>query len=156
MRIACPACNATYSVPDDQLSEGRVVRCARCGTDWAPVEVVPPSEAEPALPPEPEPEPVIEAVPLSTEPPIETARMAVVEEVLPPPALPKPAAKARVPVSLVVAWVLSVGVVAGAVAGLYAGRERVMAAWPPSVRAYAAVGLAGRAPAPAQVSERRE
>ena len=41
MRIGCPSCNAVYQVPDEQLVEGRVVRCVRCGTDWSPVVAVP-------------------------------------------------------------------------------------------------------------------
>ena len=41
MRIGCPSCNAVYQVPDEQLVEGRVVRCVRCGTDWSPIVVVP-------------------------------------------------------------------------------------------------------------------
>ena len=50
MRIACPACNAAYDVPDAELRDDRVVRCARCGTDWAPV--VPVAQADPEIRPE--------------------------------------------------------------------------------------------------------
>ena len=151
MRIACPACNAAYQVPDDQLSEGRMVRCARCGTDWAPIEPIPATDEEPARP-EAAAAPVAEA--REPEPAPEPRRMAIEEDIpIPrPPVLPPPPPKPRVPLLLVLAWVVSLAVVGGAIAGLYAGRERVMRVWPPSIRAYAALGLAGQ---PA-VSERRE
>jgi predicted Zn finger-like uncharacterized protein len=44
MRITCPNCAASYEVPERLLQGGpRPVRCARCGTTWAP--------AAPAAPP---------------------------------------------------------------------------------------------------------
>jgi hypothetical protein len=43
---------------------------------------------------------------------------------------------------LAIAWVVSIVAVVGGVAAVVVGRERVMEVWPPSVRAYAAVGLA--------------
>jgi hypothetical protein len=41
----------------------------------------------------------------------------------------------------VAAWVLSLAVLAGVVWAAYAYRAEIMAAWPPSQRAYAAMGL---------------
>ena len=146
MRIACPACNAAYEVPNESLREGRMVRCVRCETDWAPIEAVPAPEPEPE--PEPPPEPVAPAPVVETqpEPVIEPIKMAVEEEIpIPQPVLlPKPPPARRGPVLLVLAWVLSLAIVAAALAALYVGRERVMQVWPPSVRAYAALGLAPR------------
>ena len=59
MRITCPACNASYEVPDAMLVAGRAVRCARCMREWEPL-LPPPAPAEaPAIPavepPAPEP-----------------------------------------------------------------------------------------------------
>ena len=45
---------------------------------------------------------------------------------------------------LAIAWVVSIAVVGGGVAALVVGREKVMQVWPPSVRGYAAVGLAAK------------
>src|SRR5262249_11997962 len=52
MRIICPSCSATYDVPDSLVTPGRIVRCARCGQEWSPVQA--PPEPPPA-PPEPPP-----------------------------------------------------------------------------------------------------
>ena len=55
MRIVCPACAAAYEVPEARLRPGLVVRCARCGADWA--QPTPEPEPEPVPTPEPEAEP---------------------------------------------------------------------------------------------------
>jgi predicted Zn finger-like uncharacterized protein len=35
MRLACPACQATYDIPDNLLGPaGRRLRCARCAAEW--------------------------------------------------------------------------------------------------------------------------
>src|SRR5579875_2656608 len=64
MRIVCPACEAAYEVPDTVVSPGRVVRCVRCGKDWAPIAKPVPAAAayrpEPARP-APVPEPALAA-----------------------------------------------------------------------------------------------
>lgn len=163
MRIACPACNATYQVPDDKLVAGRIVRCARCGTDWAPLEVISasggdpePEAAESQAAVSPDPEPTPEPAP---EPAIELRKQAIEEDIpLPrPPVLPVAPPADRGSMVLAFAWIVSLAVVTAAVAGLYAGRERVMKTWPPSTRAYAAIGLAGHpAQSEALGSERRE
>jgi len=83
MRIACPSCSATYEVPDSLVTVGRVVRCARCGGDWTPVEgttvqdVDPPPRA--AAPPAPAAEPAAAVV----EPP-------AAEETAKPPPMAEP------------------------------------------------------------------
>lgn len=129
MRIVCPACAAAYEVPVERLVPGRAVRCARCGTDWTPLAAEP--ERAPAapelqpepLPPPPEPEPAT-AIPIaaSSEAP----------------------SRAAGPVSaLGVAWAVSILVLLAAAWGAYAERGAVMHAWPPSIRAYAALGLDG-------------
>ncbi|MCX7933366.1 MAG: zinc-ribbon domain-containing protein, partial [Rhodovarius sp.] len=64
MRLACPACAATYEVPDALVGQGRQIRCARCGHVWfaapaqapaAPVAGTPTPAAEPAATPAPGP-----------------------------------------------------------------------------------------------------
>ncbi len=134
MRIVCPACAATYDVPEGRLVPGRVVRCARCATDWEPVahkpaadEPVPNAPAVPEPPPEPpppEPEPVVE-----------------------PPAEIEPALSAEPAVPAWRAWLLPAAWVLSAVVLLAVGflalsaRNSIMHAWPPSIRAYGAIGL---------------
>jgi hypothetical protein len=44
------------------------------------------------------------------------------------------------------AWLLRILLLVGVVAAAYAERATVMAAWPPSIRLYAALGLAGPQP----------
>jgi predicted Zn finger-like uncharacterized protein len=35
MRITCPSCDSSYTIPDDKIgAKGRTVRCASCGTKW--------------------------------------------------------------------------------------------------------------------------
>jgi predicted Zn finger-like uncharacterized protein len=142
MRIACPACNAAYQVPDEQLREGRVVRCARCGTDWAPIEAIPVTDEEP----EREPPPPVETPAHDPEPFVEPRTMAIEEQIpLPiPMTLPPARRKRRGSVALVLAWMLSLAVVGGAIAALGIERDRIMSAWPPSIRGYAALGLAAK------------
>lgn len=165
MRIGCPSCNAVYQVPDEQLVEGRVVRCVRCGTDWSPIVAVPvedgaagarvaeaarapatsadvPATASPeAVPAELLPEP---------DPEVPARRMALDDDPVAGPMV-KPAAEPVAQVQarrggpwLAIAWVASVLAVIGAVAALVVWRDAVMQAWPPSIRAYAALKLAAR------------
>ena len=144
MRIACPACNATYDVPDTEMRAERVVRCARCGTDWAPVGVVEPPALQPMrFEPAPEPEPEL-GMPEPVVP--EPARKMALDEEWPSP-MPEPIAPVVArprPVLLILAWVVSLLVVGGGIGVLGVQRDRVMAAWPPSIRGYAALGLVAR------------
>lgn len=71
MRISCPSCDSSYSIPDDKLGpNGRTVKCARCGTTWlarprlaepafetVAVDEKPIAAAKPAAPPPPPPPP---------------------------------------------------------------------------------------------------
>ncbi|MFC3123998.1 zinc-ribbon domain-containing protein [Pseudoroseomonas globiformis] len=53
MRLECPACTATYDVPDSMASSPRELRCALCGHRWRPAAEMPASRAgapEPRLP----------------------------------------------------------------------------------------------------------
>ena len=144
MRIVCPSCQAAYEVPDKLLSSGpRKVRCAKCGKDWM-------AEAEPEAPPadeETEP-PADAAAPEAAAgpralpaPPAEEAG----EPDLPPPPAVVPEPGERPSRALVVvaglAWLASVGVLAGASWAAVAFRAEVMAAWGASRRLYALLGL---------------
>jgi predicted Zn finger-like uncharacterized protein len=144
MRIACPSCQAEYDVPDTLLAGRNAVRCARCGEEWKPAAAAPhdaAAEPEAALPatvapaeliPEPAPEaalaPEEQAAPALFVPPREP-RLA---------SAPAPRAGRAV----LVGWLVTILVLAGLVYGGYAWRDRLMSAWPPSTRLYAALGLA--------------
>ena len=148
MRIVCPSCAATYDVPDAAVTPGRVVRCARCGTEWAPQ---PAGEAPPA--PEPParslPERVIEipAAPAAEMSP-NTAADAVLDADLrmplgspsTTPAGPRGPGSRRAAAPLA-AWLASLVLLVALAAAAYAWRAPIMAAWPPSERLYGALGL---------------
>lgn len=58
MRIACPNCSAAYEVPDALLATGpRLLRCARCGTQFTAPGATPAPTAPAAEPPRPAPPP---------------------------------------------------------------------------------------------------
>jgi predicted Zn finger-like uncharacterized protein len=128
MRIVCPSCSAAYDVPDSLLTAGRSVRCARCGGDWTPVEAVGPEPEPPSPPP----------MPVATAPMAEVAvvaRPSAMERLAAHAALPPPSTRLRL------AWVGSLLLLALLIGGAFAWRGRIVAAWPPSARAYAAFGL---------------
>lgn len=164
MRIGCPSCNAVYQVPDEQLVEGRMVRCVRCGTDWSPVVVAPVedgavgasvAERAPAMFPDVPPEALPEAAPGESlpqpDPEVPARRMALDDDpvaspaVIPGTVVPTVEVQARRGGAwLAIAWVVSVLAVVGALAALVVWRDAVMQAWPPSSRAYVALKLAPR------------
>lgn len=128
------------------------MRCVRCGADWSPVVAVPVEavrSAAPALdgeagrPPEMLPEPPS----LVAEPEAPVRHMALDEDavatVTPVAAVAVPAVRRGMP-WLAIAWVVSVVAVIGGVAAFVVSRESVMQVWPPSIRAYVAMGLASR------------
>jgi predicted Zn finger-like uncharacterized protein len=157
MRIACPACDAAYDVPDAMLAGGkRVVRCARCGNEWSPMATTtaPPRPRAPETDffrgPLPSPKPVV-APPADPEPPgrqeprlnpLRPRGEARVPEPPPPPPpeLPELAPR-RSDAGAALAWVLSLLVLAAAAGAAVTWRAQVMAAWPPSERVFSAVGL---------------
>lgn len=133
-------------MPADRVPVGRVVRCARCDSSWTPL-------------PEPEPEPHEALGEAEPEAPAEDALEPVqeaggddgTEAVAAEPQTPLPSAADRYatspgvvrhPTALRAAWALSGVVLLAAMWLAYSARDRVMHAWPPSVRAYAALGLA--------------
>lgn len=158
MRIVCPSCQAAYEVPDKLLSSGpRKVRCAKCGGDWmaeAEPEPAPATgEAEPDMPPAapraPEGLPPDDDEPDLPPPPVVPLMQpagggpdAVVpraEEKLAPAPGERPSRKLAIVAGL--AWLASVAVLAGAGWAAVAFRAEVMAAWAPSRRLFALLGL---------------
>lgn len=129
MRIVCPSCDAIYDVPLDRLAPGRGVRCAKCGTVWQPVPT--PDPDPPLLQPEP---PALAAAPLP--------ELEFPQTTPPPPEPPHPTpAPRRSPPALLAAWLVSVAILFAAGSASIAYRTPIMHAWPPSIRAYAALGL---------------
>jgi predicted Zn finger-like uncharacterized protein len=150
MRIACPACDATYEVPDAMLRGGtRVVRCARCGNEWTPVEIstapMPAEEPEAAPPPPSKPPPAVPPpdldLPGRLEPRLKPLRpRPELRAIEPLPSLPAEPPR-RGGAGAAAAWALSLLVLAGAAGAAVAWRTQVIAAWPPSERVFAALGL---------------
>ena len=166
VRIVCPSCDATYDVPEAALAPGRAVRCARCGTEWAPLpatETHAPLDSPPLVPPS--------LVPSSLDPPNPAGWLAAERVTGPavPPGEPdasadadlsrNPPRNARVLVAQpatgaagrpsrrdntapLIAWLASLVLLIALIVAAYAWRDRIMAAWPPSERLYAALGIA--------------
>jgi predicted Zn finger-like uncharacterized protein len=134
MRIVCPSCAAAYDVPDSLVTPGRVVRCARCGDEWTPLEGTPPSAGEP----DPERDTMSSQ---AAEPEQPTQR-----EYAPPrfSAMDRLAAH-PVPLRsrqyLRLAWAASLLIIGLAFWGAYAWRSQIMEMWPPSARLYVALGI---------------
>jgi len=129
MRIVCPACSAAYDVPDSLVTADRVVRCARCSGEWKPVAVA--AIPEPA--PQPEPPPPVLEVPAT--PPAVTARQSAMDRLAAHAEWPRPSVQLRL------AWAASIALLLLAAAAAYVWRADIIAAWPPSARGYAALGL---------------
>ncbi|MGI4978543.1 MAG: zinc-ribbon domain-containing protein [Janthinobacterium lividum] len=160
MRITCPACNASYEVPDAMLVAGRAVRCARCLREWEPPAPVhdPAHPAPASSPPEPAaPEPAPFEVDGFALPPPERPRFTDEDfERAPAPRPPDDAHawrdvllahdEARPPAATGrrdgwVGWLASLVLLAALAGAAIAWRGPVQRAWPPSARVYAALGL---------------
>jgi predicted Zn finger-like uncharacterized protein len=157
MRIVCPSCEATYNVPDAMLAAGsRKVRCARCGNEWAPAAAsapapptaeadesfAPPPTAASAAPQPPAAPPSADAEPPGRpEPRAKPLRPRAEPRLIPPPPTLDEEPPERSRTGAVVAWALTVLILAAAGAAAVLWRAQVMAAWPPSERVYAALGL---------------
>jgi len=131
MRVACPECSAEYEIPPalaDQLTEGRSLRCARCGTAWVPQGAPAAPVAEPHevhAPAEPE-------FPRPIDPPPPSYR----REAEAPSGDDGEAGHAAL------AWGTSLVVLAGLAAGAWHWRVSLVEAWPPLARVFMALGLA--------------
>lgn len=165
MRIVCPSCQAAYEVPDKLLTGSpRKVRCARCGDNWVPEPVPaptpaampsaasPPDDLPEATPPDPHPaQPEPEQDPdLPPPPPVlitPTSAPAVApraaEKLLPASGHADHPAPGRSRLLMVagVLWLASLAALATAAWAAFAFREDIMAAWAPSRRLFALLGL---------------
>jgi predicted Zn finger-like uncharacterized protein len=155
MRIECPSCFAAYIVPDSLVTAGRVVRCARCGGDWAPMAATaapepegPEVEAPPSPPLQPPPSAPAEVTDVAEE---EVAAEEVAATTTHPSAMERLAAQAPWPqpsTRLRLAWAASLVLLVLAAGAAYAWRGQIVAEWPPSARAYALFGLQPQTEAP--------
>ena len=138
MRLDCPSCAASYDVPDAKLAGRKTVRCARCGHQWAPSQASAPG-ATPATPRSPASWPN----PDWPDPDWADrgrARTAAGPSRLAPPAAPRPGR-----LGLRLAWAATGLVLAIGLAAAFVWRTEIVRAWPPSLRVYAALGLAHNA-----------
>ena len=137
MRIVCPNCSAEYEVPASRITQPRKVRCARCGSDWLASEQPPPAADDPD-PLEFRADPEVEQdAGSATEFPFATDMDRL--SATPP--------RARVPVSLIAAWVMTFVVMVGAVSAVIIWREPLVRAWPASSRILGRDELVAQKPA---------
>jgi predicted Zn finger-like uncharacterized protein len=147
MRIVCPACEATYEVPDRLIGAGRGLRCKACRHEWR-VEPPAPTAPEPqetgqssreaARDALPEPSPLPDSRPLPP-PPLPAVRPRAPQPIDPP--LPGPEALvSRGGPALWAAWAASLLVVGAMVLSLWLFRGEIVEAWPPAARLFQLVG----------------
>jgi predicted Zn finger-like uncharacterized protein len=164
MRLACPSCRAVYEIPDALIGGSRRLRCARCPAEWV---ATPAPEAPAAAQGRPDDAAARAGLgervaaesaaaapasigPTSLPPPTSDPAPSLRPEARPslvsggrPETRPAPAAQPRRARALttVLAWLLTFAVLGAGAASCYRWRGEVMAAWPPSQRVYAALGL---------------
>jgi predicted Zn finger-like uncharacterized protein len=152
MRLTCPACEASYELPETMFLTGpRMVRCVRCSHSWlagVPEPEAPPAEAVAAE------SPAAAAATEGAETTEATAggrlgsklrRRGPATE--PPPPIPKldmdmgPAPPPKAGALVLAGWVATAVVLAlGAWLGLEFHQD-IMAAWPASARLYGLLGI---------------
>jgi predicted Zn finger-like uncharacterized protein len=142
MRIVCPSCAAAYDVPEGLLSGRNAVRCARCATEWQPTRPEPApipvaARRDPPTPPRPIPDARLRPPPRPADP----AAPKAIDRLM-----ATPQRRQRAGLALSIAWLGSILLVAALLGAGYVERAQVMAVWPPSIRLYAALGLAGPLP----------
>ena len=142
MRITCPACEATYDVPDAMIGTGRRLRCAKCSHAWTATPGPAPPDAalaDPVAPPAAKPVPrpaVADGLPLPT--PAAHRPPQVIDPPLRAPESDR--ASRRAAMVLAAAWVGS-GLLLGALGiGAWVYRGPIMEAWPPAARVYLLLG----------------
>ena len=140
MQLSCPSCGAQYELPESLFLAGpRKVRCVKCAHAWMAGDrsAAPADAAKPETPPAAETEadtPARRPLPLRRRTPPAEPPTAVPDLAL---GLPPRRKAGR---GVAVAWAASLLLLAvGCWAG-WAYRADVMAAWPPSVRLYGALG----------------
>ena len=130
MRLTCPDCAVVYEVPTDRLRPGRRIRCARCGTTWAPeltLADVAPHEPWPQPQQEAEASAVREPAPMPAAAP---GMATALDRLAAAPDLPR----ARSVAGLRAAWAASILLLLCSAAATYVWRTRLVAVWPPAAR----------------------
>ncbi len=164
----CPACTASYDVPDALLGGGRSVRCVRCLREWQPgqptVAPLPPVAMRAAWPDAAPPDaagpdafdapdagrprfdapqdeaPALADVPHAAPQDFDD-RQAWRNVLLPPHEGPGRGLGVAGRDVAWVGWLASLVVLTALVWAAIAYRAEVQRAWPPSIRVYAAVGM---------------
>jgi predicted Zn finger-like uncharacterized protein len=127
MRIVCSSCAAEYEVPALRLRPGKLVRCARCGNKWLPVD-----QAEEGAPSDTADE--------QRAPDVELQNAGSLPEVTAMDRLAATPVRPAARTGLIAAWVLTFVVLASAVAATVGWRDEVVRAWPPSGRILTTTG----------------
>ncbi|HZQ39822.1 MAG TPA: DUF3426 domain-containing protein [Rhizomicrobium sp.] len=145
MILTCPSCGTRYSVDGAKFpSQGRTVRCAKCGHSWHQA-----AEAEPepeavrdTPPPTPSPDAMSGAVPGSAPDPVPDPVAAIsTRAYAPPAAAEQPRAALGPKLAVVAGWIglIAVVLLIGASAVRY--RQDIAVIWPQSAGVYSTLGL---------------
>ncbi len=135
MRTVCPSCQAAYDVPAAVLATGRMLRCARCRTDFLPEAPVAPAGSPPALAladaaPDADPAPVVH-VPAP----------APAERLIPPETAEERVARSGPVPAVMAGWVASLVVLVALGWEFLAWHAAIQRVWPASERLYALLGV---------------
>ena len=148
MILTCPSCDTRYSVDGAKFpSQGRTVRCAKCGHSWHQAAETPPepeAAAEPASAPRAAPEPAAAAAaapaaaPASPQPETYSSTRAYAPQ---PIEAPEPRLPLASRLAVVAGWVglIVVVLLIGASAVRY--RQDIAVIWPQSAGVYSSLGL---------------
>lgn len=125
MIITCPSCSTRYALdPLAVGTDGRRVRCARCGHTW--LAVAPPEQIEGAPPPAMPPATFPDGTPMPPETDL--------------PAIPPPPS-ARMPRGSRAGWAALALVTLTLLAVIFTARDGIVELWPPALRLYQTLGL---------------
>lgn len=131
MNLQCQSCQAEYAVPESALGERHTVRCSACDHSWTIGNADPDEDGA-------DPEAVAEDDDPGSAEPMEDAQDQPAEATpvarLSPPLSPSPAPNRW----LAAAWLASVSAIAACVVAACLYQTRVVAAWPPAGRLFAA------------------
>ena len=145
MILTCPSCGTRYSVDGSKFpSQGRTVRCAKCGHSWhqAPEAEPEPEAVREAPPPAPSPDVASGAAPNSTpDPAPDPVAASSTRAYAPAAAVEQPRAPLGPKLAVVTGWIglIVVVLLIGASAVRY--RQDIAVIWPQSAGVYSTLGL---------------